>query len=191
MRAFIAVPVPDEARAALAVLQQELAASRADVKWVEPSQLHLTLKFLGEISEAQRDALKTALAQIGQEEPAFAMRLEAVGAFPTVAAPRVVWVGVEEGREPLARIAARLNEEGARLGITPEARAFSAHLTLGRVRSPTRRAALVERLRAVYWEPSAPWRVTTLRLYQSVLSSSGPAYTVLSEVPLGDSEGRP
>ena len=184
MRAFIAVPVPDEARAALAALQQELAASRADVKWVDLAHGHLTLKFFGEISEAQRDALTTALVTIGQEEPAFAMRLEAVGAFPTVAAPRVVWVGVEEGREPLARIAARLNEEGARLGLTPEARAFSAHLTLGRVRSPKGRAALVARLRAGHWEPPSPWAVTGLRLYRSVLSSSGPIYTVLAEVPL-------
>ena len=184
MRAFIAVDVPDEARQSLAVLQRELAASGADVKWVAPEQLHLTLKFLGEITEEQRGAMEAALARIGQQEAAFEMRLAGTGAFPSVTAPRVVWVDVVEGQEPLARIAARLNEEGARRGIEAEGRPFAAHLTLGRVRSPKQRTALVERLRASLWQPPAPWRVESLTFYQSVLSAAGPTYTVLADVPL-------
>ena len=100
MRAFIAVGLPDEVRDALARLQRQLDASRADVKWVEPANLHLTLKFLADITEAQRAGMETLLRQIAGHQPKFVMRLGALGAFPTLTAPRVVWVGCEEGREP-------------------------------------------------------------------------------------------
>ena len=184
MRAFIAVGLPDEVRDALAGLQRQLDASRADVKWVEPANLHLTLKFLADLTEAQRAGMDALLRQIADRQPKFVMRLGALGAFPTLTAPRVVWVGCEEGQEPLIRMAQQVEAGAAALNLPREERPFAAHLTIGRVRSPRGRADLVRAIRTVSWTPPAAWPVTALTLYQSVLSSRGPTYTALAEVAL-------
>ena len=105
MRAFIGIRLPDEIREALARLQEELGASGADVKWVAPSSLHVTLKFLDEITEAQRQPVEASLRRLAGTEPGFALGLDGVGAFPSMSAPRVVWVGLSEDREAVARIA--------------------------------------------------------------------------------------
>ena len=190
MRAFIGIWLPDEARRAVAHLQNELAASQADVKWVDPPLLHLTLKFLDEISETQRVAVEQLLFRIAHEEPSFQLELKGVGAFPSSRAPRVVWAGIEEGKAAVTRIAEAIEREGAAISLRKEERPFSAHLTIGRVRSLRGRSALAQQLETIRWEPPAPWRVSSLTLYQSVLSSSGPTYTALADFRLQTSDSR-
>ena len=185
MRAFLGIALPKSAQQSLAVLQGELATSRADVKWVEPATLHLTLKFLDEISDAQCHAIEVLLARIASREEPFSLRVEGVGAFPSVGAPRVIWVGLAEGKEIVARIAGAIEQEGDALALRREERPFAGHLTLGRVRSSRNRQALTQCLRATVWKSPPPWRVSTLTLYQSVLSPAGPSYAVLADVPLG------
>lgn len=184
MRAFIAVTLPDDIRASLSAVQGQLAASAADVKWVAGDALHVTLKFLGEITDGQRQAVEDMLRHVAGGVAPFEMRLAGVGAFPSVAAPRVVWVGIVEGREALSQLADAIEREREPLRLPGERRPFAAHVTLGRVRSPTRRQVLTEQLRAAAWHPPAPWRVTSLALYQSTLTPSGPTYTVLATIPL-------
>ena len=184
MRAFIGIGLSDDARAALARLQGKLGESGADVKWAAPALLHVTLKFLDEITEAQRQSVETLLRRLAEGEQVFTLGLAGVGAFPSVRAPRVVWVGLSEGRDALARIAATIETGGRAIGVRREERPFSPHLTLGRVRSPRSLAALTQRLGAIEWPPPPPWRVASLRLYHSVLGSGGPTYTVLGEFPL-------
>ena len=108
MRAFLALTLPDGVERSLAVLQQELAGTGADVKWVAPPNLHVTLKFLDEITEQQRHAIEGVLAEVGRVEAPFSTTLDRVGAFPSLSSPRVVWVGVGEGRERVIRLAERL-----------------------------------------------------------------------------------
>jgi 2'-5' RNA ligase len=184
MRAFLAIGLPDDVRQALGSLQQQLADARADVKWVAEEHLHLTLKFLDDITEEKRQAVEAALTHVAAGEAPFTSRLGTVGAFPSPRAPRVLWVSLAEGDVAAARIAAALEAETRRLGLRAEERPFSAHITLGRVRSPHRREALASRLGGLSWEPPAPWQVTALSLYQSVLGPVGPQYTVLAEAPL-------
>ena len=184
MRAFLGIALPKSVQESLAALQGELATSRADVKWVEPANLHLTLRFLDEISDAQCHAIEALLARIATHEEPFSLRLEGVGAFPSVDAPRVIWVGLAEGREVVARMAAAIEQEGAAIPLRREERPFSSHLTLGRVRSPKQHDALTQRLRTTMWQLPPPWRVSKLTLYQSVLSPAGPRYTVLADIPL-------
>ena len=184
MRAFLAVGLPGEAREALAVLQQQLEAARADVKWVEPANLHLTLKFLAEITDAQRVQVEQLVRRIAGRLATFSMRLGALGAFPSMTAPRVVWVGCEEGREALARLAEAIEQDTAPLGLGSNNRPFAAHLTIGRVRSPRGRQQLTRAIQSAAWIPPAAWQATAITLYQSVLSRSGPAYSVLAEMPL-------
>ena len=184
MRAFIAIALPAEVREALGRLQQDLAASRADVKWVAPDHLHVTLKFLGEITDAQREGMETLLRRIaGQEEP-FLLSAHTLGAFPSAAAPRVLWVGLADGRERVQRLAEAIERDGAALSFAKEDHPFAAHVTIGRVRASRHRQQLARCLTDTAWQPPAPWRVTSLTLYQSVLGSGGPRYTVLADVPL-------
>ena len=184
MRAFIGIGLPDEVQASLAALQRELAQSRADVKWVEPSNLHLTLKFLGEISEAQRQVVELLVKRLAAQTPPFLLRLEGAGAFPSIRAPRVVWVGMGQGNDVVARLAESIEREGAVIPLRREERPFTPHLTLGRVRSGRHRRELTHQLESFTWAPPPPWQVALLTLYQSVLSSAGPRYAVLAEVPL-------
>ena len=184
MRAFVAVGLPKGVRDALAALQQELAAARADVKWVEPANLHLTLKFLDEITDAQRAGIEQLLQRIASRQPPFVMRLGMVGAFPSITAPRVVWVGCEEGREALARIAEQIECEGDALKLRREERPFAAHLTIGRLRSARGRRELARAMGQAAWTPPPSWQVHAITLYHSALSSMGPAYSVLAEIPL-------
>lgn len=185
MRAFIGIALPDAVREALAVLQRELAQSGADVKWVERDNLHVTLKFLGEISAPQRGAIEALLLRVASEEGPFALSLAGVGAFPSMTAPRVLWVGAAEGRERVVRLAEAIEREGAAIPLPREDRPYAAHVTFGRVRSGRHLGELAQRLQQCAWQPQGPWRVTSVTLYQSILGSAGPRYTVLADVSLG------
>ena len=185
MRAFVAVDLPAHVRDALAVLQQDLARSNADVKWVEPPNLHVTLKFLGEITDDERRAVEALLQRVAGETPPFTLTLEELGAFPSIAAPRVLWVGILEGREPVVRMAEAIEQGGSAIPLPREERPFAAHVTLGRVRSPRHRQSLVRALQSIQWQPPASWRSASLTFYQSILGAEGPTYRALAIVPLG------
>ena len=185
MRAFVGISLPGHVRDALEQLQQALQAAQADVKWVEPSNLHVTLKFLDEITEEQRQAVEAMLARVAAYEPAFQLGIEGVGAFPSPTAPRVIWVGLVTGKEVVARIVEAIEREGANIPLRKEERSFSPHLTLGRVRSSRHQQRLVQQLREVTWQAPSAWQVSSLTLYQSELSSAGPRYTVLADLPFG------
>ncbi|MDP3703885.1 MAG: RNA 2',3'-cyclic phosphodiesterase [Candidatus Omnitrophota bacterium] len=195
MRAFIGISLPDGVRTRLASLQQQLDASRADVKWVEPSNLHVTLKFLDEITQEQRLTVEALLGRVAGHERAFILELGHADAFPSTDAPRVLWVGLAQGKETVVRLAQAIERDGpaiplrrARPGAGPsragEERPFAAHVTLGRVRTPRNRAALSQRLQESVWSPPEAWHVSSLTLYESVLSSAGPHYNMLADIPL-------
>ncbi len=180
MRVFLAIELPQAVQARLAEVQRMLAEAGADVKWVHPRHLHLTIRFLGEIDEPQRHAVEQAARRVASQTPPISARVSGVGAFPSMRAPRVVWVGIEEGREGLVRLAERLEEALVQAGVQQEARPFEAHMTLGRVRSPRRQTELVERITQFAWSSPEPFVADQLTLFQSVLNSSGPTHTPLA-----------
>ena len=185
MRAFIALTLPTDVRSSLQQLQSDLQTALADVRWVAPEQLHLTLKFLDDITEAQRRDVERSLRWIAAVEAPFSAQLGALGAFPLLQSPRVLWVGLQTGAEDAIRIAEAIEREARLIGLRQEERPFSAHITLGRVRTSRGIGALVERIRNVRWSSPAAWRVEMISLYQSVLGSNGPRYSVLAEIRLG------
>ncbi len=185
IRAFIAVELPEAARKEVESLQAELRATGADVKWVEVSNLHLTLKFLGSIEEAQAAALKEALGVAIQVLPSFSFQLEGIGAFPRTTSPRVLWVGVNEGEKQLVELAGIVEKVCAGLGFPQEERPFSAHLTIGRVRSNNGLASLIKKLQVAEFRGDTPAPVNHLTLFQSTLSPQGPTYTPLAKLSLG------
>ncbi len=181
MRAFIAVEIPDTIQATLAALQAHLAQARADVKWVERDNLHVTMRFLGEITQDQRHAIEQLLSKIAASRPPIRVHLSQLGAFPSAGSPRVIWVGIGQGQEELGRIAGELEDGLAALHLPSEDRPFVAHVTLGRTRSPRHLAQLASLLKETTWILPEPFVIGHLTLFQSTLSPSGPIYTILAK----------
>ncbi|MGE5308149.1 MAG: RNA 2',3'-cyclic phosphodiesterase [Deltaproteobacteria bacterium] len=185
MRTFIAIALPPSIHAYLKGIQDTLKKAEADVKWVEPANIHLTLKFLGEIDGPTVEKVKGAMADAAAGVARFQMGLSALGGFPTSTSPRVVWMGIKEGIAPLKDLASRLEERLAPMGLA-EDRPFAAHITLGRTRSSRNRRQLAESLQQPPAQLPAPFEVAGVTLFKSTLSPKGPAYEALSLSPLGD-----
>ncbi len=161
-----------------------LRAVASGVSWVSTANYHLTLKFLGDIEERRAAEVAAALAAgVAGLEP-FDLAIGGLGAFPTATRPRVIWAGVGAGAPALAALADAVEERLVLLGFAREARGFSAHVTLGRVREPRPHPALAEALaRAVSVELGSA-RVDRVMLMQSRLSPRGAEYTELATLPL-------
>ena len=183
MRTFIAIEISEEIRNTLAQIQSHLKYAGADVKWVAKDNIHLTLKFLGEVSEDKIEKIKSILNAIGSETKPFEITVKEIGAFPKIDYPRVIWVGLDKGADESKELAKRIDEELSKIGFQKETRPFAAHLTLGRVRSPKNRAALVEKLLSVNLSPITYHLqpITSIILFQSTLTPQGSIYSKLHE----------
>src|SRR2546430_5286414 len=142
IRTFVAIRLDETVRAALGAAIEGLRRVARDVAWVAPENLHLTLKFLGQVREARTAELVAAIAQATSGFAAFEATVAGLGAFPTPTRPRVIWAGVGRGADALVGLAGRVDEALAALGFEREPRPFSPHATLGRVRTPRRDPAL-------------------------------------------------
>jgi RNA 2',3'-cyclic 3'-phosphodiesterase len=183
MRSFIAIELPQEIKDTLGRLQQKLKTAGADVKWVEPKNIHLTLKFLGEIDEPTKDRISSSLKEICRSKSAFSISLSSCGAFPTTDSPRVIWAGIKDGDSQVKAIAQHIENNLAQIGLPKEDREFSSHITLGRTRSSKNRKQLSELLSNLKTlEGSFP--AAKLTLYKSTLPPRGPVYEILQEFQL-------
>jgi 2'-5' RNA ligase len=176
------VLLPDDIRGALAAEIDRLREAARGVAWVAPDNLHVTLKFLGEVASARLPAVADALAAVAATDAVFTLEIAALGAFPTPTRVRVVWAGLGEGRQPLASLAARVDDALSGLGFERESRPFAGHVTLGRVREPRRNEALAAALGRA--RRFGRFRVERLALMRSDLSPRGARYTPLETWPL-------
>jgi len=183
LRTFIALELTEEVHRQLGQIQDELKKSGADVKWVNPSGIHLTLKFLGQVSLDLIEEIKKALDQLAKEHKSFQLSISQLGAFPKVEYPRVIWVGIDQGKEKAIELAQGLEQRLINLGFLPEKRPFKPHLTLGRVRSNRNRQQLKELLQSTTFSQS-PMQANTLTLFKSTLTPQGAIYEPLHEVKL-------
>lgn len=180
MRTFLAIPIPESLIPPVESLRDRLAASRADVKWVDRSNFHFTIRFLGEIENDQVERVKSTVRSL-DHRPAFWTEMGKVGAFPSLSAPRVIWVGLVKGHQEMQELARELESALSKIGFMPEIKPFHAHLTLGRARSE-RWGTLKELL---CQEPSLAgytFQANTLSLYASTLTPQGPIYRALETV---------
>ena len=187
MRTFLAITLPDRLRAELAALQDQLRATEADVNWVEPAHLHLTLKFLGEMAEERLPELVAVLTTAVSAIPRFTLSADGVGAFPTERHPKIIWVGLQRDVERLGQLARAVDAACAHMGFPTETRPFAAHVTLGRVRTPRRLAALSDSLARTAFASTTEIPVTTVTIFESRLSSRGPTYFPQAMVALAGS----
>jgi len=188
MRTFIAIKLPTQIKDYLASLQEELKKSGADVKWVAPDNIHITLKFLGEIDEKQLGEISLIMDRVSSDIKGFTVNLDTPGAFPNIKSPRVIWMGLNKGDQQLKTIAKELEERIEKLGIPKEDRAFSSHITLGRTRSGLNRDKLIAALQ-IASKPrnqtqTSEFPVTSVTLFKSTLTPKGPIYEVVKESSL-------
>lgn len=187
MRIFIAVELPKEIRDSLGRLQDELKKSGADVKWVAPDNIHLTLKFLGEVDDEKLDKIIQIIEEVASTNSVYQINITSLGAFPKIDYLRVIWVGVKEGDEQTKKIAKDLEEKIAKAGIPKEDRPFSSHITLCRTRSTLNREKLVENLKNIrenFGKENLHFSVSKITLFKSTLTLKGPIYEVLKEASL-------
>lgn len=187
IRTFIAVELSDHIHSELASLQSVLKKSDADVKWVAPESIHLTLKFLGNIDAQKIREIEKILNEAASGMEPFVLTLKGIGAFPKLDYPRVIWVGVEGGSAQSERLAELLEEKLERIGIPREDRKFHPHLTLGRVKSPKNKDRLKEIIEVTKFEASSAVDVNHLTLFKSQLGREGSIYTSLIRVNMAAS----
>ncbi len=186
-RTFIGFKLSDEVVTRLGELQESMAATGANVKWVTPENFHLTLFFLGDVDDRELYSLFRIAKSAAKREPAFTLGLSGVGAFPTPRRPKVIWAGIGDGAESLIRLQAAMEPSLLEFGsYRREERAYTPHITLGRVESEADGEALLPE-----WPTWASWSgghqtVEEVMIFASEMRREGPEYTVLGRAPLGD-----
>jgi 2'-5' RNA ligase len=187
MRVFIAIDIDKQIRAGLSRLQQQLQnkanVKKSDVKWVEPNNIHLTLKFLGEIKDEQAVDVCNIVKEVAGIHQSFELSVESVGCFGGRSA-RVLWVGLGEGSNNLLQLQKDLDEQLALADWPPESREFTGHLTLCRVKNPKAGIKLAELIQGYKDFKLGTTFAESVRVYQSQLTPNGPIYTVLGEYKL-------
>jgi RNA 2',3'-cyclic 3'-phosphodiesterase len=184
MRAFVAIDLAADVRAALAREQARLKAACArsrDLRWTRPEGLHLTLKFLAEIGTERVAAVIASLHALGQFDP-FPMEVKGFGYFPDARRPRVLWVGVE-GPAALSELAARVETALAELGFARENRPFKPHLTLARFDRPHAPTALTAAIDNSPVGSFGRFEVSAFFLFESRLRPAGSEYFKVARFP--------
>ena len=187
MRLFVGVELCDEARRvaerAATALRKRLGSNVA-AKWVEPANLHITVRFIGHVDDVRApEVIRAVTAPI--EVPAFTLKLGSCGAFPPKGPLRVIWIGLADGLSSLASMHTELNRRLAPLGFEPESRPFSAHLTLARIRETTRGTGVsVRDVVTDYQIRSVACRVEHATLFRSHLSPAGARYESVAHIDL-------
>ncbi len=189
MRVFIAIDIDEKMQAAIADVQKQIASKidvkRGDVKWVEPENIHLTLKFLGEIKTEQAPEVCKISEQVAAAHKNFTLDIESVGSFGGRSA-KVVWVGAGKGTDALLALQKDLDEQLTLAGYPSEEREFSAHLTLCRVRNPKAGFKLAEAVKQFEKLKLGSIAADAVCVYQSQLTPQGPIYTLLQSFRLAD-----
>lgn len=185
IRAFLAIELPKLILNRLKEVQQELRESQADVRWVDPNSIHLTLKFFGNVEEKEIESIMKSIEKPVQRTPLFSLKVQGMGGFPDLKNPRVLWIGLEESGDILSSLYKELEKELEKIGFKPEDRPFHPHLTLGRVKSPRGKAFLLEKIKKYKDEFFGEFQAERVILFKSDLRPTGPIYTPLAEVRLG------
>ena len=146
MRCFIAIELPEEVKSALSDIEDELKKTKADVRWVKPDNIHLTLKFLGNIEEKTTEEIIRKMEDICRRYNPIFLEIKGMGAFPSLKSPRVVWIGIYDNNN-LKSLQEEIDRAMESIGFEGEDRAFTAHLTLGRFRSNTDKNKLLEAMK--------------------------------------------
>ena len=178
-RGFIAIDIDSFPK--LVQFENEIRNLGANVKLVEPENIHITLKFLGDTNEEYADRIDEIMKDAVKNSNPFEIKLKGAGVFPNQNYIKVMWIGIENG-EQIGKIASKIDEKISELGFEKERRRFSAHLTIARVKSAKNKEKLLELIEKYRDIEFGSLKVDTIKLKKSELTPKGPIYTMLKEV---------
>jgi RNA 2',3'-cyclic 3'-phosphodiesterase len=183
VRTFIAVDIPQQIKMEIDKLIGELRPLAPDIRWVKAANLHLTLRFLGDIPKSSIGGLAEGIGKNISDFEAFHLALAGIGGFPNIHKPRVIWLGGGEGQDNLYNLAPRIEKACNDCGFGKADKPFSSHLTIGRVKFPKGNERLVSYIQNLKFE-SPIFPVEEVVIFKSDLQPSGPRYTRLETVRL-------
>jgi RNA 2',3'-cyclic 3'-phosphodiesterase len=184
LRAFVAFKLPELITTRIYDIQERLKSYRLPVRWVRPENVHLTLKFLGEVPVSTIDELAVVIEDTVRDRSPLILFTKGLGVFPGIKKPRVFWIGISGDVKPLSEIQANLEKNLEKNGFSKENRPFKSHLTMGRFKGDIHPENLFDILRSFSDFTSEPFEVKELVLYKSELKPSGALYTKLQTVYL-------
>ena len=182
IRTFIALPASSDVQQQMAVVQSELKAAQAEVKWELQDKFHITLKFLGNVEQSNIESLSSALTNIVKQFQVFDITYNLLGAFPNIQNPRVIWIGIKSNQVVLD-LQSGVERICSDFGFQKEERTFHPHITFGRVKGTRSLTRLTEAIKTITFE-SMQSRCSELLLMKSDLHPGGSIYTILKSFPL-------
>jgi 2'-5' RNA ligase len=184
LRCFISVELPEELKKNIYVHVEKLKAAGADVKWVRPENLHLTLKFLGDTQEELLKDINERLISLAAAHGSFFLHISGAGTFPNIKYPRIIWLGVHDS-EQIIKLQHDIDKSMAGLGFEKDDKQFTPHLTIGRVKSMRNKDALIKELTILKEADFGKIEVINMTLMRSELKPGGAEHFKLNEIPVG------
>jgi 2'-5' RNA ligase len=185
IRTFIALELPPTVLSLLCTVQQELEQLKIRARWVRPENIHLTLKFIGDIEPGDVDAICAAMTAAANEFSPITLTVRGIGVFPTIKRPRVIWVGLDGDIRSLLALQSRLEDKLAEAGVAKDKRSFKAHLTLGRIKQPPGPAVIRQMMTEYATLSSDEFTCDQVILFKSDLKPSGAVYSQLKQTSMG------
>ena len=186
IRSFVAIEISPDIKAHIKGVQNEFKASTSDVRWVRSEGMHLTLKFLGGIEQERIPEIANVLKECSTATGPFSLGIRSLGAFPNETNPKVIWIGVEDESGRLQAVQQAMEKGLSAIGFKAEKRAFTPHLTLGRLKSPKGKRAISQQLEASRKYDCGTFAVKEICLFKSDLKPSGAVYTKLKTFELSE-----
>ncbi len=183
LRTFIALELSQDHKAVIGNILTSLKCIDADVKWVQPDNCHITLKFLGQTPQVQIPLIAQAMDALAKTVPAFPVGLDNIGAFPDIDKPQIIWIGLSQGNQELRNLSHLVQSQLVQLDFPKETRPFHPHITIGRIRTNRGAKALSQVLKTTPIT-SQTNESRNITLFESTLSSHGPRYSVIHRSPL-------
>ncbi|MCJ7545314.1 MAG: RNA 2',3'-cyclic phosphodiesterase [Deltaproteobacteria bacterium] len=183
-RSFIAVELSKEIAAGVRRIQGGLRERLAGVSWVRPEGIHLTLKFLGDVDPERIEGIASTSEEYVKAIAPFTIGIRGCGGFPNPRNPRVIWIGVDDPSGQLKELQAKVEQGMEEMGITREARGYTPHLTIGRLRSGKGKGDVAQAFEAMKGCDLGTMEVREICLFRSQLKPTGAEYTKLKVIPL-------
>ena len=184
MRLFIAVEFEESLKNKIFEIQQQLIATKSDVKWVGRDNFHITLKFIGEVSEDKLDGIISGIKKAITGHKEIKISISKIGVFPDLRNPRVIWLGADKDSAELSLLAENIEKEFSKIGLPESNKKFNSHLTLGRIRSRKGIEDLMDKIKSFETIPAGETRIRQIVLMKSILMPSGPVYSIVESFGL-------
>lgn len=184
IRCFIAIEIPEPIQNQLVRIQGTLRKQIPKASWVKPGNIHLTLKFLGDVDPEDLESIGKAIEGVTSRHHSFSLHIGGVGAFPNLARPRVIWAGVKCGAERVSTLAQDINLALSNHGFSIDTKKFNPHLTIARLKEKIDLKPYANQYRQYDRIHEAEMTVDTISLIQSQLHSKGAIYSTLQSYPL-------